>query len=124
MSQCVCDHIDGQHDQRTSEWSCRVCMCPEFREHTPGHTFSIYSARRPGYDGVNGGAHELLDKLHEGEPVFVIRAQDILSPQALAAYAALARKLGLDAHAQYAEARAVQMLAWQASHSKLVKPPD
>lgn len=73
---------------------------------------------------VNDGAHELLAKLHDEEPVFVIRAQDILSPQALALYADLARKVGLPEHAQEVEARAVQFMQWQARHAKLVKAPD
>lgn len=73
---------------------------------------------------INVGAHELLAKLHDEEPVFVIRAQDILSPQALALYADLARKVGLPEHAQEVEARAVQFMQWQARHAKLVKSPD
>lgn len=58
------------------------------------------------------------------EPVFTIRAQDILAPQALAAYAALARKLDLHDHAQRVEAIAVDFLAWQAAHHHQVKRPD
>lgn len=58
------------------------------------------------------------------EPIFTIRAQDILAPQALAAYAALARKLDLHDHAQRVEAIAVDFLAWQAAHAKRVKRPD
>lgn len=73
---------------------------------------------------VNGGAHALLAKLAEDEPVFVIRAQDILAPQILAMYAELARKVGLPDHAQEVEARAVQMMQWQARNAKRVKRPD
>jgi hypothetical protein len=58
------------------------------------------------------------------EPVFTIRAQDILAPQAIAHYAALVRKLGLDDFAHEVEARAVEILEWQAKHPTLVKVPD
>lgn len=58
------------------------------------------------------------------EPAFTIRAQDLLAPQTLAAYAELARKAGLDAHAQAVEARAVQFLTWQAQNPSRVKRPD
>lgn len=60
----------------------------------------------------------------DDEPTFTIRAQDILAPQALAAYAALARKLDLHDHAQRVEAIAVDFLAWQAAHHHQVKRPD
>lgn len=73
---------------------------------------------------INGGATNLLAKLHPDEPVFVIRAQDILAPQAIALYAELARKVGLDELAQGVEARAVQVMQWQARNAKLVKSPD
>lgn len=62
--------------------------------------------------------------LHDGEPYFVIRAQDILAPQAVMHYAALARKLGLDHFAQEVEARAVELMHWQTEHAGLVKVPD
>lgn len=66
----------------------------------------------------------VIGRLHEDEPVFVIRAGDLLAPQALAAYAELARKAGLDEHARGVEARAVQFLRWQSENRDLVRRPD
>lgn len=60
----------------------------------------------------------------DDEPVFVIRGQDILAPQAVAHYAALARKLGLEHFAQEVEARAVELMRWQAANASRVKVPD
>lgn len=123
MTMCQCGHILDDHDQRTRDWKCRLCGCPVFRDTYDAGSVKGEPDPPPPVD-VNGGAHELLARLNPDEPVFVIRAQDILAPQALAAYAALARKLGLSQHAQEVEARAVQMLAWQSAHAGLVKAPD
>lgn len=60
----------------------------------------------------------------DDEPRFVIRGQDLLAPQAIAAYARLARIAGLDDFAREVEARAVEILQWQATHARLVKRPD
>lgn len=120
MSQCCCGHYIGEHDQMNRTGRCEVCMCPGFEQRQADAGVSVYGAR----SDVNGAAHVLLSKLNPDEPVFVLRAQDILSPQALAMYAELARKVGLPEHAQQVEARAVQFMQWQARHAKLVKSPD
>lgn len=73
---------------------------------------------------VTSAQAALLDRLHDDEPVFIIRAQDILAPQAVAAYAALARKLGLEHFAQDVEAHAVELMQWQAANASRVKVPD
>lgn len=88
-----------------------------------------------------------LPDLRPGEPFFFLRAQDVLAPFAVLAYAQLlraaaagantlapkdatveecrahfARRDHLNAMAQNAEQRAAQMLAWQAVHH--TKLPD
>jgi len=74
-------------------------------------------------------------RLHPGEPVFVLRAQDALAPYAVTAYAQLLRAAAAGAHAHAGETaaqlraqaaeverRASAMIAWQAANR--VKLPD
>lgn len=82
-----------------------------------------------------------LPDLRPGEPFFFLRAQDVLAPFAVMAYAAQLRAAaaganavgarnpasdrraeGLREMADNAEQRAAQMLAWQAAHH--TKLPD
>jgi len=84
------------------------------------------------------------DRLHPEEPWFTLRAQDILAPHAVMAYAALLRAAAgglrhgdavftghdrtvverLMEHAQDAEAEAADMILWQSQNPDLVKLPD
>ena len=76
-----------------------------------------------------------LPDLRPGEPFFFLRAQDVLAPFAVLAYAAQLRAAAAGAvsmgaippthlhdMADNAEQRAAQMLAWQAAHH--TKLPD
>ena len=65
------------------------------------------------YDGINP-----LEKLHPGEPYFLIRAQDVFSPAAVQAYATISQQRKslhtvIDA-----------FLAWQKANPDKVKVPD
>lgn len=62
--------------------------------------------------------------LHEGEPFFLLRAQDIVSTYALAYYAITLRKLGLNDMAREIDAIGVQFVEWQAEHADETKLPD
>lgn len=97
------------------------------RAHQWNHdpTDTIYACDgNPDTDTTIAPREEYVRTRDTSEPVFTIRAQDILAPQALAAYAALARKLDLHEHAQRVEAIAVDFLAWQAANHHQVKRPD
>lgn len=92
--------------------------------------------------GRNGATkqdlHAVADRLHKGEPVFYLRAQDLLAPHAVEAYAAALHFASLEQgslghHAEAARlARASAdvyafkhlMVDWQDEHSGLVKLPD
>lgn len=63
-------------------------------------------------------------RLAPDEPWFAIRGQDVLAPQALAAYAGLLRTLGETEQAQQVEGVAITMLRWQATHKDKLKVPD
>lgn len=65
------------------------------------------------YDGSNP-----LEKLHEGEPYFLIRAQDVFSPAAIQAYATISRN-------QKALHPVIEaFVAWQKENKDKVKKPD
>lgn len=65
------------------------------------------------YAGINP-----LDKLHPGEPFFMIRAQDVYSPAAVQAYAAISNN--------HKEIHPVinEFLEWQKANPDKVKQPD
>lgn len=82
------------------------------------------------YDNVNP-----IEKLHEGEIYFFLRAQDKLAPKAVQAYAhelIKASDMEEDPHRRndlYKQAiecmsMAARMLDWQLDHKDLVKLPD
>lgn len=84
------------------------------------------------------------NRLREEEPWFTLRAQDVLAPYAVVAYANLLRAAAgglrhgdqvlvsqdlatvkrLTDHAAEAEAVAAEMVAWQAKNPDFVKLPD
>jgi hypothetical protein len=79
-----------------------------------------------------------LEKLHDGEPYFFIRAQDLFSPAAVEHYATLlknysdaARRNGFDGKADELLKQSLGVLKiveifmnWQQDHGELVKLPD
>ena len=89
--------------------------------------------KTPKYKGINP-----LERLHEGEPYFFIRAQDRLSPSAVVAYSELlqgeAEKAylkndirlweSLSDQASQVAGFAREFLEWQKDHPEFVKLPD
>lgn len=73
---------------------------------------------------VTGQAAQLVAKLHEGEPIFVFRAQDILSVMVLSHYATLLEQYGdlemIEAVVKWRN----RFQEWQRSNPGLVKLPD
>jgi hypothetical protein len=65
------------------------------------------------YQGTNP-----IEKLHPGEPFFLIRAQDVFSPAAVMAYGNISNQQE-DCH-EIVE----RFLAWQKEHPDKVKRPD
>lgn len=116
----ICGHRRDEHSYaREDDFACDAegCDCNGFSERHGGMRY-VAPEDRP------AKGERVLERLHHHEPVFVIRAGDLLAPQALAAYAELARKAGLDEHARGVEARAVQFLRWQSENRDLVRRPD
>jgi hypothetical protein len=71
------------------------------------------------YDGVNP-----LEKLHEGEPYFFLRAQDKHAPLTVLKYADLVRRGGDLEGSKECLDMADRMQAWQQANHDLVKKPD
>ncbi len=66
-----------------------------------------------------------LDKLHEGEPVYVVRAQDVHAPHVIRYWAALAQPRGTPLpKIASAHLLALEVEVWQRAHAGLVKVPD
>lgn len=65
------------------------------------------------YSGTNP-----LERLHPGEPFFLIRAQDVYSPAAIQAYAAISQRHH-EIHPVVTE-----FLEWQKANPDKVKKPD
>lgn len=68
---------------------------------------------------------EIMEKLHDGEPVFIIRAQDELAVEVIRHYEIVASNAGCDPSFLQGclEARD-EIQNWQVEHSDLVKRPD
>lgn len=66
-----------------------------------------------------------LERLHEGEPVYLIRAQDLHAPAVIRYWAELALHRGTPT-TKVASARRVaqEMDLWQSAHKNIVKIPD
>ena len=62
--------------------------------------------------------------LHDGEPVFVLRSQDVLAVPAITQYARLAVQIGEYELSRQVQAAALEVAEWQAAHPDLVKVPD
>lgn len=58
------------------------------------------------------------------EPRFVIRAQDRLAPDAIAAYSRACKAHGLTAQAEQVDLALEEVLAWQLQNPGAVKDPD
>ena len=74
-------------------------------------------------------AHVKLDgiDLKPSEPWFLLRGQDILTPNAIRAYANLVEGLGGEAHRLHADdlrEHATAIAEWQIANSQYVKEPD
>lgn len=78
----------------------------------------------PAPDDKYASLADLASKLHPDEPWFVVRAQDVIAPQAVAAYAGYLRTIGLDEQADQVEGLGIKFLRWQAENRALVKRPD
>lgn len=78
---------------------------------------------RPGLKGTRDLA-ELDDLLAPDEPVFVLRAQDMLAPGVVQVYADALRKVGRPDHAADVEGVGIEFLRWQARNRDRVKLPD
>jgi hypothetical protein len=79
-----------------------------------------------------------LEKLHEGEPYFFIRAQDALSSESVQHYASLLKRESDKAYQSGEDAKGAELLKqsigvlrvgsmfqdWQSDHPELVKLPD
>lgn len=78
----------------------------------------------PGHDNKYGKV--LLENkcLHQGEPVFVLRAQDSLAPAAIRIYAELCEAVGCtDAHTATSLDAAARLDDWQRANPSLVRVP-
>lgn len=79
-----------------------------------------------GQEGKYGAVQTEKKQLHPGEPVFLLRATDPLSPAVVELYAVICRRAGcsLD-HCQAVERRAEEIRQWQRANPLLVKEiPD
>lgn len=59
-----------------------------------------------------------------GMPVFIIKAQDALAPEAIKAYRELCVKYGLTAQAAEVDKAIAEIVQWQQAPGNLVKLPD
>jgi hypothetical protein len=74
---------------------------------------------------LTGKAGHIVESLHLGEPVFIFRAQDILSTFALDEYAKIVEKFSpLSPQLKSIVDMANEFRAWQRAHPELVKLPD
>lgn len=68
--------------------------------------------------------HAAIDKLHPGEPCFLLRAQDLLAPDAVLEYAFRLKAEGRDQDFKDVVAFAKSMSQWQHDNPTLAKMPD
>lgn len=74
------------------------------------------------YDGKYGKITAEKKIFHEGEPVFVLRAQDPYAPYAVLRYASFCEENGcLAEHVAACRKHAEKILQWQKDHPELVK---
>lgn len=71
------------------------------------------------YEGINP-----IEKLHEGEPFFFIRGQDLFALQAIKAYETLINASGDKLMAMQVAALGENVRVWQSKNQHLVKHPD
>lgn len=65
-----------------------------------------------------------LEKLHEGEPFFFLRAQDKLAPAIVLAYAEALEMCGDAQGSMECSEIAEQMINWQEANPDKIKLPD
>ena len=65
-----------------------------------------------GLEGKYGKVHTEKGNIPEKEPLFILRAQDLLAPDAVRMYAALRRARGDEEGATACESQANRMCAW------------
>lgn len=68
--------------------------------------------------------HAAIDKLHPGEPCFLLRAQDLLAPDAVFFYVSRLKQEGKVEAAKECEAFAFAMKSWQMDNLDKAKLPD
>lgn len=73
---------------------------------------------------ITGKAAELVAKLHPDEPIFIFRAQDILSVMVLSHYAMLLEQYGDLEMIESVVKWRNQFQQWQRANPGLVKMPD
>lgn len=80
----------------------------------------------PAREGKYGAISTELKKLHDGEPVFLLRSTDSIAPTAIEVYALLCRLRGCSqAHINACLAHADRIKLWQAANPMFVKEiPD
>ena len=71
------------------------------------------------YDNVNP-----LEKLHDGEPFFFVRAQDKFAPALIMAYAAMLARTGDIAMTRDMHNLHRKFIQWQQENTGKVKHPD
>lgn len=73
-------------------------------------------------EGKYGEITSSKKKFHPGEPVFLLRAQDPLAPEAIVFYADICQQEGCHpAHVEAARNHAQRIVDWQKAHPMRVK---
>lgn len=119
---------------RRLEIEARRAADPDYHPHDPPVPDIPAWAMQPGqmvelppraHRILGGKAGEIIDHLHDDEPVFVFRAQDILSVFALEAYAELIEKYDGQGKQAMSLSHAIQDFRyWQKANPQWVKLPD
>lgn len=71
-----------------------------------------------------GSPEKFAAKLHDDEPWFALRGQDVLAPAAIQAYADYLHRVGREEQAREVEAIGIAFLRWQGANKDRVKLPD
>ena len=92
--------------------------------YTPGER-PFLALAQPAVEGKYGLVTCSNKQFHPGEPVFILRATDLLAPEVIYHYAAVCRKAGCDeAYVHAAIDHAHRIHTWQSRNRHLVKIPD
>lgn len=83
---------------------------------------TVKGGRMNNIDGKYGEITTSKKQLHPGEPVFLLRAQDPLAPEAIRFYADICKQVGCHpAHVEAARRHAQRIKDWQTANPELVK---